>query len=144
MQFSRQICIGEPRRRAPIQFEDYRYQINLLLVVNLLLLHIKFPFTCEGQPCSVRQNKAQQTSAHFMRDMFNMEAKLKLFMWFYTIPQYVSFTTTNSLIYLRSHFVCSFIEIHLNTFFEHAHECISLQAHILGALFLCTPWAACC
>ena len=36
------------------KFNDYRYQINSLSFVNLLLLIIKFAISCEGKPCRVR------------------------------------------------------------------------------------------
>ena len=36
-----------------IKFDDQCYQINLLSVINLLLLVIKFSFICEGKPCRV-------------------------------------------------------------------------------------------
>ena len=32
-----------------LKFDDYRYQINLVSIVNLPLLIIKFSFICEGQ-----------------------------------------------------------------------------------------------
>ena len=37
-----------------LKFDDYRYQINSLSLINLLLLIIKFSFICEGQSCRVR------------------------------------------------------------------------------------------
>ena len=36
-----------------LKFDDYLYQINLLSLVNLLFLIIKFWFICERQPCRV-------------------------------------------------------------------------------------------
>ena len=39
--------------RTTWKYDDKRYQINSLSLVNLVLLIIKFSFICEGQPCRV-------------------------------------------------------------------------------------------
>ena len=37
-----------------VKFEASYYQINLLMLVNLLMLSIKFLFICDGQQCRIR------------------------------------------------------------------------------------------